>query len=41
MGSGKIDDDNRCDQLSKSLKLGALKLQVFLTTVDIATFPIN
>ena len=40
MGSDKLDD-NRCNQLDKLLKLGALKLQVLLTTQDIAGFQIN
>ena len=41
MGSDELDDKQRCEQLDKVLKLGALKLQVLLTVGDILNFQIN
>jgi len=41
MESEKLENDQRCNQLDKLLKLGALKLQVRLTAQDILGFQIN
>ena len=41
MGSDELDDQQRCDQLDKLLKLGALKLQVILTRQDLELLKIN
>jgi len=41
MGAGELDDQHRCDQLGKLLKLGALKLQVILTRQDLELLQIN
>ena len=35
IGSDELDDKQRCEQLDKLLKLGALKLQVILTRQDL------
>jgi len=41
IGSDKLDDKQRCEQLDKLLKLGALKLQVILTRQDLELLQIN